>query len=72
MFLIRGIGIDSLVSVDGDCPIECDVVAGRVQLRFGGGRSTGLTLELTRASADMLLATVADAMTAAHAVGGRS
>jgi hypothetical protein len=70
MFLIRGIGIDSLVAVDGDCPIECEVVGEQVQVRFGSERSTGLTLELSRPSADRLLASVADAITA-HAIGDR-
>ena len=62
MFTSRGIGMDSLVTVDGDCPVSHEVVGDEVQFRFGAGRSTGLTLVCTAGVVERLMAEAGAAM----------
>jgi hypothetical protein len=69
MFTVRGIGVDSYVKVDPDCPLTCDVVGEQAQFRFGSPRSTGLSLVLTEHGLERLIAAGTAALRAMHDPG---
>jgi hypothetical protein len=37
MHTFMGIALDTWVSVDGDCPVECEVSTNQVQIELGHG-----------------------------------
>jgi len=63
----RGIGVDSFVKVDADCPVTYEITGEQAQFRFGSVRSTGLTLIFTERSLETLIATGTTALLAMRA-----
>lgn len=56
MYTTNGIGVDSFVKVDAECHFSYDIYAEHVQLRFGGERSSGLSLVFTKPGLQKLVA----------------
>jgi hypothetical protein len=57
-----GICSDSYVKVDDDCPISCEIDDEQAIFRFGGVRSTGVSLAISKGSLARLAAISADTL----------
>jgi hypothetical protein len=61
MNTFMGISLDTWANVDGDCPIECEVVAAEAQIELGH-RTGSLHLVMTESGLRRLVAVAGHAL----------
>jgi hypothetical protein len=66
MFTARDIAVDAFVKVDTGCSITWEMSGDEIECQFGGRYATGMTLLLSKASLEKLIATGTDALRAAQ------
>ncbi|HEV2779238.1 MAG TPA: hypothetical protein VGX25_07535 [Actinophytocola sp.] len=65
-----GIIVDSFVKMEAGCPVTVDIVGEQVQFRFGGERSSGLTLVFSEPGLAQLAAVCAGALESMRSASG--
>ncbi|GAB2986582.1 hypothetical protein [Saccharothrix stipae] len=59
---MSGIKVDSWVAIDGDCPMNFEVVGQEIQFRFGGVHDGGVDLVVSERGLANLAAKVTEAL----------